>query len=293
MAQRRVGQVVEVERVLASVVAADVALAAQPARHSHATVEVRRLVEDRLGERRLPVRSERDRQLRQEPLEPQPLGGGLQRGGLVRAVVWLAGRIPPRRIRLERVGHGGQHPLVPLVVGLEVVVRHRPRLELVAHERAAVLADEDVRVDERAAAEPAGDDAADPAKGPDVEEAVQALARVPQRASGLPRAARERPRRVRAAALEEADRHARFRQSLAHHRPAETRADDDGVEVPFGRSGAGEGHGRMPPSHSPRRARLLSSPLLDHLPERSYSRAGGSHAVRGGFMASGAAALPP
>jgi hypothetical protein len=55
LAQRRVGEIVEVERVLRAVVAADVALAAEAAGRPHAPMDVLGLVEDRLCESRCPL----------------------------------------------------------------------------------------------------------------------------------------------------------------------------------------------------------------------------------------------
>src|SRR5438552_2862979 len=121
---------------------------------------------------RIRVRRERDRELRQEPLETEPLGRELHRARLVCPVEGFARGIAPRRVGLVRVRRCAEHLLVPLVVRLEVVARYGPRLVLVVDERARVLAEDDIRVDERAAAEPARDDPADAAKRPDVPDPV-------------------------------------------------------------------------------------------------------------------------
>src|SRR5262249_39044297 len=89
----------------------------------------------------------------------------------------------------------------------------------------------DVRVDEGAAAESAGDDAAEAPERPDVPDAVHALARVPEVPCGLPRAARKGARRVRLAPLEQTDRPSGPGQPVRPHGAAEARSDDDDVEV--------------------------------------------------------------
>ena len=54
---------------------------------------------------------------------------------------------------------------------------------------------------------------------------------VPEALAGAIRAARERARRVGAAALQDADALAGLRQAIRRHRATEARADDDGVVV--------------------------------------------------------------
>ena len=94
-----VREVVVVERVLATVVAADVALAAQLARRARAAVQVRELLDDRLARHRRPVRvGEGHRQLGQVPLEAVGLGRLLEGDRLGRRGV----RLVVERIPLQR-----------------------------------------------------------------------------------------------------------------------------------------------------------------------------------------------
>ena len=176
---------------------------------------------------RAAVRREGDGDLRQEPLELQRVRSLAERDGLRRGVV--------RRV-VHRVRRRGEHRLVALVVRLEVVVGDGPVLpasviQVFADEGRRVLAEEHVRVQQRAAAEPARDDPAEPAELPHVEQPVQALARIPEVVARPPRATRERAGRVCLATFEEAHAHARFPEPQRSHRPSEPGADDHGVEV--------------------------------------------------------------
>ena len=221
-------EVVVVERVLGAVVAAHVALAAQLARRARAPVEVLELLHDRLaGDRRAPFVGEGDRQLRQEPLHAVGLGGRLEGDRLRRLGV---------RLVVEGIGLQADHGLDPVVVGVEIVPRDRPVLvaavaQVLLHEPLLVLADEDVGVDERAAAQARRHERVDPVEGPVVVHAGEAVGRVPEALAGAIRAAGERARRVGAAALQDADRLAGLRQPVRGHRAAEARAHDDGVVV--------------------------------------------------------------
>ena len=223
-----VREVVVVERVLGAVVAAHVALAAQLARRAGAPVEVLELLDDRLaGHRRAPLVGEGDRELGQEPLQAVGLGGGLEGDRLRRLGV---------RLVVEGIALQADHRLDAVVVGVEIGARDRPVLvaavaQVLLHEPLLVLADEDVGVDERAAAEPRRHERVDPVEGPVVVHAGQAVGRVPEALAGAVRAARERARRVGAAALQDADRLAGLRQAVRRHRAAEARADDDCVVV--------------------------------------------------------------
>src|SRR5262249_42212146 len=64
---------------------------------------------------------------------------------------------------------------------------------------------------------------------PDVEHPVEPLARIPESAAHLMRGARERARRIRASALEDAHPLPGLAQAIRHHGAAEAGADDDGV----------------------------------------------------------------
>ena len=209
-------EVVEVERVLRAVVAAEVALAAHPAGLAHAAVEVRLLAADRLAEygRRARFRRERDRELGEDPLEPE----ALQRPRAARpsSACGRTGRAPSgtaRRGASPRAARSGARGRRSATGQLS----QPPAFEVLLHEGRAVLAQQDVRVEERSAAEPARDDPAEPAELPGVEDSVQALARVPEAAGDRQRAARERAGRIRLAALEDADAHPRLRQPERRH----------------------------------------------------------------------------
>ena len=223
-----VGEVVVVERVLGAEVAADVALAAELARHAVAVVQVAQLLLDLLARPwRLALVGEGDRQRRQEPLEAVRLGGVLECVGLRRARV---------RLVLERIALEPDHLLDAVVVRVEVRARDRPVLvaavvDVLLHEPLLVLAQEDVGVDERAAAEPGRDQRVDPLERPVVVHAGQAAVGVPEALARAVRAARERPGRVRAPALEDADAPAGLRESIGHDRASEAGAHDDRVEV--------------------------------------------------------------
>ena len=223
-----VGEVVVVERVLGAEVAADVALAAQLAGDALAAVQVRDLLDDRLARHRRPALvGERDGQRRQEPVEAVLLGGVLEGVGL---------RRPRVRLVLERVALEPDHRLDAVVVRVEVLARDRPVLvaavvDVLLHEPLLVLAQEDVGVDQRAAAEAGRDQRVDPLERPVVVHAGQAALGVPEALARPVRAARERAGRVRAAALEHADAPAGLREPIGHDRPAESGAHDDRVEV--------------------------------------------------------------
>ena len=223
-----VREVVVIERVLGAEVAADVALAAQLARDAVAVVQVAQLLLDLLaGPRRLALVGEGDGQRRQEPLEPVGLGGVLEGVGLRRARVGLV---------LERVALEPDHRLDAVVVRVEVLARDRPVLvaavvDVLLHEPLLVLAQEDVGVDERAAAEAGRDQRVDPLEGPVVVHPGQAALGVPEALARPVRAARERARRIRAAALEDAHALPGLRESVGHDGSSEPGAHHDRVEV--------------------------------------------------------------
>ncbi len=223
------GQVGVVERVLGAVVAAEVALAAQPARLAGAPVEVRPRLADRLARHRLLARpgGEGDGERRQLPVQPGRLGRRLEGDRLGGAVVGRA---------VERVGRGAEHRLGAVVVGLELLARDGPVLVgavrvVLTDEPALVLAEHDVRVDQRAAAQPAAHQRVEVGERPRVEHPVQPLARVPQVALDAVRAAGEGPRRVGLAALEQQHAAPSLGEPVGADRAAEPRAHDDAVEV--------------------------------------------------------------
>ena len=80
-------------------------------------------------------------------------------------------------LELERVLLRLDHGLDAVVVRLEVGAADRPVLAVLVHEPLLVLPEEHVRVDDRAAAQAAGDECLDALEAPDVEEAVEPLAR--------------------------------------------------------------------------------------------------------------------
>ena len=124
-----------------------------------------------------------------------------------------------------------------VVVRVEVGAGHRPgfvaavRQRIVLDEPVLVLAQQDVRVDQRAAAEAARHDRVAAAEPPDVEHAVEPGGRVPERLAHLRGGAGEAVRRVGVAALEHDDRQAGLGQPVGRYRAAEAGADDHYVGV--------------------------------------------------------------
>ena len=189
-------EIVVVERVLAAVVAADVAFAAQPTRVARAAVQVGVLFFDRLARDRVFARvGERDRQVGQEPVQAEFARRFLEGARLRDCGVWLV---------RQRKGLRVEHLLDAVVVRLEVVARDGPVLEaavgqVLFDEPALVLADEHVGVNQRPAAQSAADQRLDALERPQVEHAVQAGARVPEIALRPIGRARKRVRRERLA----------------------------------------------------------------------------------------------
>jgi hypothetical protein len=183
--------------------------------------------------RRSPLVGERDRQLGVEVLQPE-LGGRLLEGD----------RLGRGGVRLVLDGEAleADHLLDPVVVRVEVGPVDRPvlvaaGLQVLVDEPLLVLADEHVGVDERAAAQPRGDERVDAAEGPVVIHARQAVGRVPEALAGPVGAAGERAGGVGAAALEHEHPLAGLREPVGRHRAAEARADDDRVEMIRGHPG--------------------------------------------------------
>ena len=101
---------------------------------------------------------------------------------------------------------------------------------LLVHEPLLVLAQQDVGVDQRAAAQAAGHHAVDAVEAPDVEQAVPALAGLPEVRGHAARGAREAAGRVGAAALEHDDRPAGLGHPVGRDGSAEPGPDDDDVD---------------------------------------------------------------
>src|SRR5215203_387048 len=133
------------------------------------------------------------------------------------------------------------HLLDCVVMRVEVCARPRPfsvaAIRYVFLKPLFVLANENVRVDERTSTEAAGNECPRPFERPDVVHPVHALTGVPEVPAQIVRGARERIRRVRLPSLEETDPEARLREPIRHYRPAESGTDDDRIEVRFAHFG--------------------------------------------------------
>ena len=146
-----VREVVVIERVLGAEVAPDVAFAGHLARGAGPAVQVRDVLDDRLARhRRAALVGERDRELGMEMAQAELVRRFLERDRLRRRRV---------RLVLDRELLEPDHLLHAVVVRVERGAVHRPVLvpavaQVLLHEPALVLADEDVRVDQRTAAEP-------------------------------------------------------------------------------------------------------------------------------------------
>ena len=204
-------QVGEVDRLLGAVLAAHVAAAAQPAGLARRAVEVGGAVVEGLPR----ALAEGHGQRRALGLQARDPRGVQQRARLGRAVG-------------PRVALGALHRVDGVVVAIEVGGRQR---QAVGREGLGVLAQHDVGVDERPAAQPAGGERVEALEVVVLEEAVHTPARRPQRSAPLARRAREGARRPRLAALEHEHRGPRLRQAARDDRAAEARPDDDHVEA--------------------------------------------------------------
>ena len=168
------------------------------------------------------------------PAKVTASGGSCQSRPSRAGAVPHRGGLGGRRIRVRR---RAEHLLDPVVVRIEVGPAQRPALVAAArdrrlvHEPLLVLAEQDVRVDQRPAAETAGHHALEAAERPDVEETLQALARVPEVAAHRGRGAGEAARRVGLPALQQHDRAAGLGQSVRGDRAAEPGPDDHRVRV--------------------------------------------------------------
>ena len=195
-------------------------------------MDVRPVLADRLADhRRVAGVGERHGEVDEVPVEAELARRVAEREHLQRLV--------ERRL-VERVLLHVHHPLDALVVRVEVCARDRPVLVavlpaavagLLAHEPLLVLAQQHVRVDQRAAAEAARGDRVDVVEAPHVEHAVQARARVPELRLHAQRRAREGVRRKRLAALEQADAVAGLSQAVGGDGSPEAGSDDERVEV--------------------------------------------------------------
>ncbi len=219
-------QVVVIQGVLRALVAADVALAAEPAREPGRPVDVavRRLLDQllRLGSA-TGARSERHRERRLDHLQPERL-------------CRLAQRLRFRQIRVG-VRRRSHHRLDRVVVTIEVVAPDGPVLVAAAgqgrvvHEPSLVLAQQDVGVDQRAAAQSRRDDRLDLAERADVEQAEQLVLRLPEGVAHLVGVAGEAARRVASPALEDDHGSPRVGQAIRGDGGAEPRSDDDRIEM--------------------------------------------------------------
>ncbi len=222
-------QVRVVERVLAAVVAAEIALPAQQAAHARASVQVPvvRERDGRAGRGSGAADRERHRERRLLRGVAEPYAGVLEQLRLAGYLV--AGLALGESLRVQRA-------LGPVVVRVEVGAGDRPGLvpvagRCVAHEPLLVLAQQHVGVDQRAAAEAAGDHRLEVAERPDVEQTVQALAGVPEVAGHVGRRPGEGAGRVRTAALHHDDAAAALGEPPGGDRTPEARPDDEDVDV--------------------------------------------------------------
>ncbi len=197
-ARAELREIGEVERVFGAEVAAGIAFAHEPASEAVGAESVATAVVKLLTF--LTVPRERDREVREERSESS-------RSHAVGERLRLR-----RRPKLGRVLGRTEHLLHGLVVRLEIVVRHRPGLAAGHRPRepGAGLAQQDVRVDQRAAAQPARDQCCGPLERPDVVEPVQAGVGGPEVALRRGDPAREAAGWVLTPALEQADRYTRL-----------------------------------------------------------------------------------
>ncbi len=225
----RGGKIGVVQGVLAAVVAAEVALAAQHAGDPRPAVDVAvgRLPDGRPRYRGVAADPERDRQRRLLGGVSQPFPGLLQQfgpaGDLVTRLplgeaLYIHHRFDGRIVRFQ-IGPADRPALVTVAGGR------------VANEPLLVLAEQDVGVDERAAAQTAGDDRLEVGEGPDVEKAVPSLARIPEVRGDFGRRAGERPRWICLSPLEQDDAVARFGETVGGYRTTESRADNHDIRV--------------------------------------------------------------
>ena len=232
-------QVVVVERVLGALVAAHVAFADEAAGEAALVVQVAvgRERQARLGSPRLV--GEGDGQRRVLHLQAGRLGRFGERERLGRGGVGLL---------IGRIGRGREHGLDAVVVRLQGFPVERPLAEAVLR-----LAQDHVRVDERAAAQPGGHEGAHVGERPEVEQPVQARGRVPEVLAHPARRAGERAGRIGLAALEHQDPlDPRLGQAKRRHRAPESGAHHDCIEV-LGL--------RVPEPHRPPRHHTLIRPV--------------------------------
>src|SRR5262249_35248671 len=166
-------------------------------------------------------------QLRQLPVEAARSGGLLHRARLRSVRV-------RRRVKGIRMRDDDAFDLV--VVRFEFFTSYWPLLSVCVYEPVVVFTDEDVGVNDRAAAEAAGDECLEVAEVPDVEHSVEPVVGVPEVLSEFLRAARKRPWRVAAAPFEQADAESGFRQPIGADGTAEAGTDNDSFEVHVGGS---------------------------------------------------------
>ena len=228
-------EIIVVERVLGPVVAPYVALADQAAgvARALASLYIPILSTNWLARSRFfTLVAEGNGQLGRLQVESQPFGGFPELLYLRHLVV---------RFLFARVPLGAKHLLDPVVVGVEVGPGDRPVLmaavpEILLDKPLLVLADQDVRVDQGAAAQAAADHRSQLVERPDVVHPVQTLAGVPDVLLHPLRGARKLAGRIRLSPLQDAHVKARLREPVRRHRPAETGTDDYRVEVRIART---------------------------------------------------------
>ena len=266
-----------VQRVLRAVVAADVALGDVLAGQAGRAVDVRPILADRLADRhRVAVVGERHGEVDEAPVVAELLCRVAKRPRLARQV---------GRQLVDRVLLDVHHALDAVVVRVEVGARDGPVLVavlpravagLLAHEPLLVLAQQDVGVDQRAAAQTARADRVDVLEAPHVEHAVKPLAGVPELRLHPQRRAREGVRREWLAALEQAHAVPGLGQAVRRHRSAESGSHDDGIEMLWG---CGQrlppdscGHGRESYSRCPTLLQRPNGPLSGRFSAPSAAR---------------------
>src|SRR5690606_23415936 len=166
---RRAGEIGMIERVLAAVVATEVAFATEATGGARATVQARRGVAEGFAGGLAFVR-ERDGQRRRLPGKPAAFGRGTIRAGLRRQLD-----------EMRRVGVDADDLFDVRVVRIEVRAGDRPMLEsttleILGHEPTLVFADEHIGINDRSAPERTRHQRIDAAEAPDIVHPMQTSA---------------------------------------------------------------------------------------------------------------------